>query len=74
MLDEFLNVQASLPKGGHRWWWDHAGLSDAQRESVEQALARPDVSDKAVQIVLGNWGVKVTRQQVGHLRRKLADG
>jgi transposase len=74
MLDEFLNAQAGLPRGGHRWWWDHADLTVEQRDAVCEALARPDVSDKAVQIVLGNWGVKVTKQQVGHLRRKLADG
>jgi transposase len=74
MLDEFLKAQAGLPKGGHRWWWDHAGLSDVQKQAVAEALARPDVSDKAVQIVLADWGVKVTRQQVGHLRRRLADG
>jgi hypothetical protein len=74
MLDEFLNAQATLSKGGHRWWWQHCDLTDEQRDAVRQALARPDVSDKAVQIVLGNWGVKVTRGQIGHLRRRLADG
>jgi transposase len=74
MLDEFLKVQATLPRGGHRFWWDNADLTDEQRGAVVEALVRPDVSDKAVQIVLGNWGVKVTKQQVGHLRRKLADG
>jgi transposase len=74
MLDEFLNVQATLPKGGHRFWWDTADLSEEQRDAVVEAFGRPDVSDRAVQIVLGNWGVKVTKQQVGHLRRKLADG
>jgi transposase len=74
MLDEFLKAQASLPKGGHRWWWEHSGLSDEQKQAAQEAMARPDVSDKAVQIVLADWGVKVTRQQVGHLRRKLADG
>jgi transposase len=74
MLDEFLKVQEGLPRGGHRWWWDAADLSDDQRAAVVQALARPDVSDKAVHIVLGNWGVKVSKSQVSHLRRKLADG
>jgi transposase len=74
MLDEFLKVQATLPRGGHRWWWDEADLSDEQRDGVRQAFARPDVSDKAVQIVLTNWGVKVTKSQVSHLRRKLSDG
>jgi transposase len=73
MIDEFLKVQQDLPRGGHRWWWNEADLSAEQRDAVVQALGRPDVSDKAVQIVLGNWGVKVSRQQVGHLRRKLND-
>ena len=74
MLERFLEAQKTLPKGGHRWWWEHCGLSDDQRAAVKEALVRPDVSDKAVQIVLGEWGVQVTRQQVGHLRRRLADG
>jgi len=74
MLDEFLKVQATLPRGGHRFWWDHTDLSDDQKDAVLQAIARPDVSDKAVQIVLTNWGVKVTKSQVAHLRRKLSDG
>jgi len=74
MLDEFLKVQETLPRGGHRWWWDEVDLSADQKDAVLQALQRPDVSDKAVQIVLGNWGVKVSKSQVSHLRRKLSDG
>lgn len=74
MLDEFLEARSGLSRGGPRWWWDHSGLTDGQRNSVVEACARPDIPDKAVQIVLGQWGVKVTSAQVGHLRRKLADG
>jgi hypothetical protein len=32
------------------------------------------VSDRAVRIVLGNWGVNVTLAQVAHLRRKVQNG
>jgi hypothetical protein len=74
MLDEFLKVQDTLPRGGHRWWWDAVDLTGDQKDAVVEALGRPDVSDKAVQIVLGNWGVKVSKSQVSHLRRKLSDG
>jgi hypothetical protein len=74
MLDEFLNVQAGLSRGGPRWWWDDADLNDEQRDAVLQAVHRPDVSDRAVQLVLGRWGVKVTQAQVAHLRRKTERG
>jgi hypothetical protein len=74
MLDEFLNAQSTLAKGGHRWWWEHSGLTEQQRAAVGEAVLRPDVSDRAVQIVLADWGVKVTRGQVAHLRRRLSDG
>ena len=74
MLEEFLKVQAELPRGGHRSWYDVAPLTDEQRQALMEAMGRPDVSDTAVQIVLGRWGVKVTRQQVGHLRRKIVHG
>jgi hypothetical protein len=56
MLDEFLNVQAGLSRGGPRWWWDDADLNDEQRDAVLQAVHRPDVSDRAVQLVLGQVG------------------
>jgi transposase len=73
MLDEFLNVQATLPRGGQRWWWHTVDLTDDQRAAVVEALHRPDVSDKAVHIVLSRWGVKVTHSQVSHLRRRLTN-
>jgi hypothetical protein len=74
MIEEFVEAQATLRKGGPRWWWDEAPLNDVQREAVLQAFARPDVSDRAVRIVLGNWGVNVTLAQVAHLRRKVQNG
>jgi len=74
MLEEFLKAQAELPRGGHRSWFETAQLDEGQREALVEAMRRPDVSDTAVQVVLARWGVKVTRQQVGHLRRKMTDG
>jgi hypothetical protein len=74
MLDEFYKVQATLPKGGHRFWWDDCDLTVEQRDAVVEALSRPDLSDRTVTIILNQWGVKVTKSQVSHLRRKLSDG
>ena len=74
MIEEFVEAQAKLSRGGPRWWWDDAPLNGVQREAIVEALLRPDVSDRAVRIVLGNWGVPVTLSQVAHLRRKLQNG
>jgi hypothetical protein len=74
MLDEFVQAQAGLSKGGPRWWWDDAPLSDEQRAAILEAVGRPDVSDRAVRIVLAKWGVPVTQAQVAHLRRKMQHG
>jgi hypothetical protein len=74
MIDEFLQVQATLPSGGRRWWWDSVNLTDEQKAAVIEAIGRPDVSDNAVRLVLGKWGVQVTQAQVAHMRRKLTDG
>jgi hypothetical protein len=74
MLDEFLNAQASLTRGGPRWWWDDVALDDQQKSAVIEAVGRPDVSDRAVRLVLANWGVTVTQAQVAHLRRKVQAG
>ena len=74
MIEEFVAAQAKLSKGGPRWWWDDVPLDGSQRDAVLEALARPDVSDRAVRIVLGNWGVPVTLAQVAHLRRKFHNG
>jgi hypothetical protein len=74
MLDEFLNAQSGLSRGGPRWWWDDADLTGEQRDAVLEAVGRPDVSDRAVQMVLAKWGFKVTQAQVAHLRRKTQHG
>jgi hypothetical protein len=74
MLDEFLDAQAKLTKGGPRWWWDHVDLTDEQRNAVLEAVGRPDVSDRAVKMVLAKWGVTVTQAQIAHLRRKVQAG
>ena len=74
MLDEFIEAQAGLTKGGPRWWWDDVDLTGEQRDAVLEALVRPDVSDRAVRLVLNRWGVTVSQAQVAHLRRKVQAG
>jgi len=71
MMDEFLKVQAESGKPGVPGWWDRVlpKLSVEQRASLEQAAASGDIGHRAISLVLGQWGFKVTAAQVGHWRR-----
>ena len=71
MLDEFRKVQSSLGTPGVRGWWERARpvLSDEQWESLMAAGRDWSISHRAISVVLSDWGVKVSPQQVGHWRR-----
>lgn len=68
-MDEFRQVQSELGKPGTAGWWELLDLPEDKRESLEAAGADPTISHRAISVVLGRWGVKVSQQQVGHWRR-----
>jgi len=70
-LDEFVEAQASLKGPGAAGWWDRVlpELTGEQLESLEQAAANRSISHRAISIVLGKWGFKVSPAMVGHWRR-----
>lgn len=68
-MDEFAAVQASIGKTGVPGWWEKFDFSDEQMERLRAAGQNPSISHRAISIVLGNWGYKVSPQQVGNWRR-----
>ena len=74
MLDEFKKVQEQIGTPGVRGWWVRARqtLTDEQWESLTVAAKDWSISHRAIALVLGSWGVKVSPAQVGHWRRRQA--
>lgn len=70
-IDRFLQVAAELPKGGVKPWWERLGLDEQQADQLRAALTHPMVTDRAVQIVLREWGHEVNLSSIGHYRRAL---
>jgi len=70
-VDEFVEVQASLKGPGTAGWWDRVlpDLTADQSESLHAAAADRNISHRAISIVLGKWGFKVSPAMVGHWRR-----
>jgi hypothetical protein len=68
-VDEFRQVQSELGKPGTLGWWEKLDISPEQSEALEQAGRDVSISHRAISIVLGRWGVKVSAVQVGHWRR-----
>lgn len=70
-IDRFLQVTAELPKGGAKPWWERLQLTAEQSDQLRAALLHPMVTDRAVQVVLREWGHDVKLSSVGHYRRVL---
>lgn len=70
-MDEFAAVQASIGKTGVPGWWEKFDFSDDQLQRLEAAGRDLTISHRAISIVLGNWGFKVSPQQVGNWRRSV---
>jgi len=68
-VDEFREVQAGLSKPGTLGWWERYEFTPEQTEALEQAGRDGSISHRAISIVLGRWGFKVSAVQVGHWRR-----
>jgi hypothetical protein len=70
-IDRFIEIAATLPKGGVRPWWDKLGLDPDRQESLREAILHPEVTDRAVQLVLREWGHEIKLSSIGHYRRVL---
>jgi len=70
-VDEFRQAQSQLQGPGIRGWWSTvlAELPDDKRESLLAAAASPDITHRAISIVLKRWGYDVNPVKVGHWRR-----
>jgi hypothetical protein len=76
LIDEFEQAQESLRGPGYRSWYDLVTLemSEEQREALDQALAHPKFTAKAISQVLTKWGYDVNPDKVSRHRRKLSHG
>ena len=69
-MDEFVEAQAGLRKpNGFKAWWQTIDMTDEQRQSLFAAGQNPDISHRAIHLVLKRWGFDVTVASVGHWRR-----
>lgn len=68
-IDRFLEVAATLPKGGMKPWWEKIGLSAEQSAQLAAAAAHPDITGRAIQIVLREWGHDIKLSSIAHYRR-----
>lgn len=68
-MNEFLEAQRSL-RTGRKSWYHTIDLNDAQRSSLDQALANKEITARAIQIVLAKWGYKVGVDSIRHFRRE----
>jgi len=76
LIDEFEQAQASLRGPGYRSWYELVTLelTEEQHEALDQALAHPKFTAKAISLVLADWGHDVNPDKVARHRRKLSHG
>jgi len=74
-MDEFEKAQAEA-RPGYTGWWNKVipQLTDDQQASLQNACLNRDISHSVIAKVLGQWGHKVSQQQVGHYRRNYVEG
>ena len=73
MVDEFEAAQAALKRPGVSGWWVKVldELDEDRRESLLRAKGNPDISHRAISVVLQGWGFDVNREKVAHWRRNV---
>ena len=70
-MDEFLAAQASLKRPGVTGWWEKVldEVDDERAAALLAAAADPDISHRAIAVVVSGWGFDVSREKVAHWRR-----
>lgn len=73
-MDEFERAQASLRRPGVVGWWEKvlAEVDEDRRAALLKAAANPEISHRAISVVVQGWGFQVSREQVAHWRRNRA--
>jgi hypothetical protein len=69
-ISVFRQAQQSLHRGGMKGWWQTVHLEPDQWQAIDAAIEDPHITDRAIQIVLKDWGVEVNVNQVSHYRRR----
>ncbi len=70
-MDEFRAAQESLKGPGVVGWWGRVipELDPAQRERLLEAGKDRTISNRAISIVLTQWGYDISSERVSHWRR-----
>lgn len=70
-MDEFREAQANLKRPGVRGWWVKVldEVDEERAAALLAAAADPNISHKAIAVVVSGWGFPVNREKVAHWRR-----
>ena len=70
-MDEFAAAQARLPRGNTISWYEKVTpeLTPEQVVKLDAALASPDISARAIAVVLDGWGHEVKEGTISKWRK-----
>ena len=70
-MDEFAAAQARLPRGNTISWYEKVTpeLTAEQVVKLDAALASPDISARAIAVVLDGWGHQVKEGTISKWRK-----
>ena len=70
-MDEFVAAQNGLVRGNTVSWYERVApeLTAEQRASLDAALASPDISARAIAVVLDGWGFEVKEGTISKWRK-----
>lgn len=70
-MDEFVAAQNGLVRGNTVSWYERVApeLTVEQRASLDAALASPDISARAIAVVLAGWGHEVKEGTISKWRK-----
>lgn len=73
MDDEFTRANRELMKrrGNARSWYDRVvpEIDDDRKAALDEALASPEITNRAIALVLERWGFEVKDNTIGMWRR-----
>ena len=73
-MNEFYEAQRQVKPSGVSGWWVKvlADIDQTRRDQLIEAASDPNISHRAIAVVLQRWGYSVSPGSVGHWRRNHA--
>ena len=73
-MDPFVaaNAELAAQRGNATSWYDLVvpALTEAEREALDAALGNPQITNRAIALVLERWGHQVKEGTIGAWRRR----